>query len=193
MLIRQEFLRGIKSGAVTLAFRKWRSPTVKSGGTLKTAIGLLAIDEVALVRQKDITEADAGAAGYGSRKQLLAELALRAEGKLYRIRLRLAGPDPRKKLSRATKVTPIELQALRAKLARMDARSSEGAWTSAALRAIAARPNCRAADLARDLGFGKERLKTNVRKLKNLGLTQSLETGYRLSPRGQALLAELTA
>src|SRR5689334_20203024 len=111
MLIRQEFLQGIKSGAVTLAFRKWRSPTVKAGGTLKTAIGLLAIDEMAIVRQKEIGEADAVAAGYASRKELLAELASRKEGKLYRIRLRLAGPDPRKKLWRNTKVTLVELQA----------------------------------------------------------------------------------
>jgi hypothetical protein len=30
--------------------------------------------------------------------------------------------------------------------------------------------------------------KANVRKLKSLGLTVSLEVGYRLSPRGRALL-----
>ena len=28
--------------------------------------------------------------------------------------------------------------------------------------------------------------KRNVRKLKELGLTESLEVGYRLSPRGEA-------
>jgi hypothetical protein len=31
--------------------------------------------------------------------------------------------------------------------------------------------------------------KANVRKLKALGLTESLDIGYRLSPRGEALLA----
>ena len=31
--------------------------------------------------------------------------------------------------------------------------------------------------------------KLNVRKLKALGLTESLEVGYRLSPRGAAFLA----
>ena len=37
---------------------------------------------------------------------------------------------------------------------------------------------------------GRERhpFKTDVRKLKELGLTESLEVGYRLSPRGRALL-----
>ena len=33
--------------------------------------------------------------------------------------------------------------------------------------------------------------KLNIRKLKALGLTISLEVGYRLSPRGVALLATL--
>ena len=38
---------------------------------------------------------------------------------------------------------------------------------------------------------GQERLsfKTRVRRLKALGLTESLEVGYRLSPRGAAFLA----
>jgi len=31
-----------------------------------------------------------------------------------------------------------------------------------------------------------------VRKLKELGLTESLERGYRLSPRGRAVLAATT-
>jgi hypothetical protein len=34
--------------------------------------------------------------------------------------------------------------------------------------------------------------KIDVRKLKNLGLTESLDIGYRLSPRGRAYLAATT-
>jgi hypothetical protein len=45
--------------------------------------------------------------------------------------------------------------------------------------------------LARALGAEKMRFKQDVRKLKELGLTESLEVGYRLSPRGQAVLALL--
>ena len=57
------------------------------------------------------------------------------------------------------------------------------------LETIAAQPATRAADLAAQ--FGRETLpfKTDVRKLKNLGLTESLEVGYRLSPRGAAYLS----
>jgi biotin operon repressor len=47
----------------------------------------------------------------------------------------------------------------------------------------------RAADLARDLGRARDEFKRDVRKLKSLGLTISLETGYRLTPKGAALLS----
>ena len=52
-------------------------------------------------------------------------------------------------------------------------------------------PGSRAADLARQLGRDKDWLKVHIRQLKELGLTESLEVGYRLSPRGEALLAHL--
>ncbi len=65
----------------------------------------------------------------------------------------------------------------------------DGPWTIATLRLIGDRPGVRAAELA--AAAGRERLpfKADVRKLKELGLTESLEVGYRLSPRGRALLA----
>ena len=53
---------------------------------------------------------------------------------------------------------------------------------------IAARPAVRAGDLADELGRERLSFKTDVRKLKALGLTESLEVGYRISPRGQAWL-----
>jgi hypothetical protein len=47
----------------------------------------------------------------------------------------------------------------------------------------------RAADLAAAMGRERQPFKADVRKRKELGLTESLEVGYRLSPRGRALLA----
>jgi hypothetical protein len=49
----------------------------------------------------------------------------------------------------------------------------------------------RAGDLAAAAGREQPAFKTDVRKLKELGLTESLEVGYRLSPRGRALLERL--
>jgi hypothetical protein len=46
----------------------------------------------------------------------------------------------------------------------------------------------RAADLARMLGREKDWLKINIRKLKNLGLTISHETGDEISPLGKVVL-----
>jgi hypothetical protein len=46
----------------------------------------------------------------------------------------------------------------------------------------------RAADLAASFGRETQPFKLDVRKLENLGLTLSLDVGYRLSPRGEASL-----
>jgi hypothetical protein len=72
------------------------------------------------------------------------------------------------------------------RLARLDAASTHGPWTGATLDVIAAKPGVRAADLAAALGRERDPFKADVRKLKNLGLTLSLEVGYRLSARGAA-------
>src|SRR5688572_13303065 len=95
MIFRQRFLEGIRNGTITLAFRRWRRPTVRSGGTLLTAVGqleIVSVDEVTMTR---ISDADAARAGYASRDDLLAELQSRDEGKVYRIELGVLRADPR--------------------------------------------------------------------------------------------------
>jgi hypothetical protein len=84
-----------------------------------------------------------------------------------------------------------ELARIRARLARLDRASRHGPWTVTVLRLIAARPGVRAADLAASLGRETQPFKADVRKLKQLGLTESLDVGYRLSPRGRAVLERL--
>ncbi len=59
------------------------------------------------------------------------------------------------------------------------------------LALIARKPGTRAADLAPAMQSELLKFKADVRKLKKLGLTISLETGYRLSPRGEQVLAKL--
>jgi hypothetical protein len=56
------------------------------------------------------------------------------------------------------------------------------------LEAIRERPGVRAPDLAASFGRETRPFKADVRKLKELGLTESLPVGYRLSPRGEAVL-----
>lgn len=110
MLFKAPFPTAIAGGQVTLAFRRWRKPTGRTGRTLTTPVGVPAIDAVEIVSPDAIDEGQAQRAGYAC------------------------------------------LQAVR---------------------------------------LGRETLtfKADVRKLKALGLTESLEDGYRLSARGEALLA----
>jgi hypothetical protein len=185
MLFRQADLAAIAAGEVTVAFRRWKRPMVKAGGTQHTPVGLLAFD--AVDRIDDITAADARRAGFADPAAAWGMLR-RREGDLYRITLRLAGPDPRIALREDAALSDADRAAITARLARLDRASTHGPWTQATLRAIAAAPGTRAADLAE--AFGRERLafKADVRKLKALGLTESLEVGYRLSPRGRAYL-----
>jgi hypothetical protein len=66
-----------------------------------------------------------------------------------------------------------------------------GGWTIPTLRLIGRRPRIAASRLAASLGRERDPFKIDVRKLKRLGLTQSFEVGYELSPRGRALLRAL--
>jgi hypothetical protein len=157
---------------------------VKAGGTLRTRVGVLAIESIDVVDERDVTEADARRAGAESREALLA--ALPGHGPLHRIELRLAGPDPRIALRARSDISPAERAEIDARLARHDAASRHGAWTATVLGLIAERPGTRAPDLAASVGRETAPFKADVRKLKELGLTESLQVGYRLSPRGRA-------
>jgi len=186
MLFRKADLPAIAAGEITVAFRRWKRATVRAGGTLITPVGQLAIDAVDVVTAADITVADARRAGFADPDA--ARAALRGAGETYRVAFHLAGPDPRIALRERAALGDADRAEIAARLARLDRASSHGPWTDATLRAIAAAPGTRAADLA--AGFGRERLafKADVRKLKAMGLTESLEVGYRLSPRGRAFL-----
>ena len=190
MIFRQEFLEGIRKGTIKVAFRRWRRPSVKAGGTLLTAVGQLHIRDVSPIAMEDISEADTRRAGYESREALVHELSERTDGKLYRIELGPLEADPRIAL-RTKRVSDSDLQQLIVRLDRLDARSNGAPWTRRVLDLVEAYPARRAGDLCKMAGQDKISFKLNVRKLKTLGLTESLEVGYRLSPRGEALLDEL--
>ena len=190
MIFRQEFLDGIQKGSITVAFRRWRRPSVKSGGTLLTAVGMLHIRDVSLVSLESISDADARRAGYESRETLVEELTERSDGKIYRIELGALETDPRIAL-RKKRASDSDLQDLILRLERLDGRSNGAPWTRRVLDLVHDHPARRAGDLCKMAGQDKMSFKLNVRKLKTLGLTESLEVGYRLSPRGAALLDEL--
>jgi hypothetical protein len=152
---------------------------------------VLAIDDVRIIAPTEISAEDATKAGYSSRAKLFFELDKYEKGELYRVQFHFAGTDPRAALRADDRLTTDELTALEARLTRMDRANRNGPWTRATLQLIADNPHTRAADLAAHINQEKPPFKRNVRKLKELGLTESLEVGYRLSPRGRTLLRHL--
>ena len=186
MLFRRAELERIQAGEITRAYRRWRDPRARAGSTQRTRLGVLSIHDVQRVDARRISDSDARAAGSRSRAALLRRLAGR-DGHVYRIDLSWAGADPRVEL-RERRATGEELDRLVARLDRIDARSSRGPWTWGLLELIRDSEGVRAADLAAGLGREKLSFKRDVRKLKELGLTESLEVGYRLSERGRALM-----
>jgi hypothetical protein len=115
---------------------------------------------------------------------------LRADPDLpvYRIRLHAADGRIRDELAGTERLTATTSPSSTAGWAGSTGASAYGPWTAAVLEVIAARPGVRATDLAASFGRETQPFKLDVRKLKNLGLTISLEVGYRLSPRGEAYL-----
>jgi hypothetical protein len=191
VLFKKAALDGIAAGRITLAFRRWRRPTVRQGGTLRTRVGVLSIDAVSVVRMRDISAGDARRAGFDSVSALRAQLDARDEGELYRIEFHLASEDPRIALRQQATLAAAEVDELAQRLARFDASSTSGPWTRQVLHMIAEEPGRRAPDFAERMGLDVPTFKRQVRKLKELGLTESLLVGYRLSPRGRALLERL--
>jgi len=190
VLFPKRFWAGLADGSVTVAFRYQKRPTVKAGGTLQSPAGVLAIETCERFSLGSITPEDARAAGYPSRAELVRDLATRrAPGRaLYRVSFRFAGEDPRRALRERAVLDDDELDRMRRRLASLDRHR---VWTRDMLELIRDNPAVRAPDLAASRGRETLPFKADVRKLKALGLTESLRIGYRLSPRGAAVLDAL--
>jgi hypothetical protein len=189
VLIRPAELDGMRRGTVDLAFRRWDRPRLRVGTRMRTPIGLLEVLSVRRVPLAAITADEAKRAGATSRAELIGWLATtRREQPVYRVELRYAGADPRAELRGQTTLSADELAGLRHRLARLDAASRHGPWAWQVLELIARKPAVRAPDLAAEFGLETQVFKRDVRKLKELGLTESLDVGYRISPRGRTLL-----
>lgn len=190
MLIKDEVIEKIKTGEIKILFRRWSRPGAKPGGTQMTQGGVLGIDEVEVVGEDEITDQEARDAGYDSREMLLEHLNYR-DDPIYRIRVHFAGEDPRIALRANDELTPDELKEIIGKLEKLDKNSKRGAWTREYLQLIHDMPNTYSGILADYLGISIPEFKPWVRKLKALGLTESLSPGYRLSPRGEKVLAAM--
>ena len=190
LLFKKAFHEGLSSGAITLTFRRWNKPHVKPGGRYRChPIGVLEVDELSVVRVRDITARDAIRAGFASREALvdyLGELGpLDDDSPVHRVVLHHGGDGDRVQLALEAELSAEDVETIREKLARMDRGAP---WTAQTLGLIEKFPQIAASKLAAKIGRETAPFKVDVRKLKKLGLTQSFEVGYEISPRGRAYL-----
>jgi hypothetical protein len=184
----------VAEGRITTAYRRWAEARVVAGRIYRTNAGRIEIDGVSQVNPDLIADNDADviAADRGNAKDVRRRLRGNEDWPTFLIKFHLVeGPDPREELAASDDLAASELEDLRGRLARLDELSRHGAWTTDTLRLIQAKPATRAGDLAAEFGRDMAGFKLDVRKLKNLGLTYSLEVGYKLSPRGAAYLSSL--
>jgi hypothetical protein len=192
---------GLASGAITVTFRHWSRPQAKVGGRYRVGETTLLVDDVGQVEVGAITDDDARRAGEADAKALVARLSRRPRGRyvdpasfdvgpdtlVWRVEFHRVDADG-PKLADQDDLDEDDVAEIARRLDRLDAASSHGPWTREVLRLIADNPGVVSTTLAEAVGRERQAFKTDVRKLKRLGLTESLDVGYRLSPRGATYL-----
>jgi hypothetical protein len=189
MLFTEDAISGLADGTITLTFRAWTRAQAKVGGRYRTGGLLLEVDAVSRVDPATITDKEARRSGHVSAEELRQQLDSQGhDGLVWRIEFHCVGEDDRIARRNETALDDEKLASLQARLSRMDKASSMGEWTHKTLQLIASNPGVVSAILAKRMKMERPAFKINVRKLKELGLTESLEVGYRLSPLGETFL-----
>lgn len=179
MLLNRDTAEGIANGTITLVLRRWDVPRAKRGGTQRTSVGTIRIGAVTqFPGGHRVTAAQARAAGYPTAKSAQADLDRRPAKHTYVIEVSFLAPDERPELAADDRLSDSDAAAISARLP----------WAREYMELIAANEAVRAPDLAARLGLETAPFKQRVRRLKGLGLTISLDVGYRISPRGHAYL-----
>lgn len=190
MLFTAATLRGLTEGKVDCTYRRWEVVRPKVGSRFTTSAGVVEVTSITAADEERLTGQDAADAGFDSVAALVKWTSAKGRGDLYRIGIVVVGPDPRVALRDSVKLGHADVSALSAHLDRMD-RAADQPWTRSTLRQIQRLPGAVSTELAAEVGQERRAYKLRVRRLKALGLTESLERGYRLSPRGRAYLAAL--
>jgi hypothetical protein len=168
---------------------------VKVGGHYKVGDAVLEVDRIDQVRVGDIGDDAIRRAGEADRAALHARLErgtkrpVTDDEVVWRVEFHPTGlTDARTLLAASADLTDDDVATINRSLDRLDRAAAGGPWTRAVLALIDERPGVVSTELAAARGVERAPFKLDVRKLKKLGLTDSLEVGYRLSPRGRAFL-----
>ncbi|MCY4011879.1 MAG: hypothetical protein OXG82_04110 [Gammaproteobacteria bacterium] len=175
----------IRAGEVTLTFRNWRRPHAKVGNVYRLRPhGAIRVTAVSQLRISAIADDDARRAGFEDVGALAAFLKVGHDAQVTRVGFELADEQDLRR------PPDLGLEDVLGRLSATDRRSASP-WTGRVLTLIATHPGRRAGDLAPTMGWELPKFKANVRKLKALGLTTSLEVGYRLTELGERALTAL--
>lgn len=187
LLFQKRFHEGLVSGSITLTFRRWKKPHVKPGGRYRVhPIGVVMVDALSIVDDEaSMSEADARAAGFASLDEMKQWMRPGPEP-LFKVTLHHAGDGDRVEIATDDNLNAEALAELKKRIARLE---KNGPWVKKVMRLITRHPRIAASKLAKKLKRETQPFKTDVRKLKRLGLTMSFEVGYEVSPRGKKFLA----
>jgi hypothetical protein len=182
MLFQSRFHERIRRGDITCTIRIWQRPRVRVGGTYRLGAGSIRVDRIQEIELDALTPALARRSGFASVVELLKVAKHGAGERIFLIEFRyLDAPSKPARIDRRIESNAVAM--ISRKLDAMDRRAAKP-WAWETLRAIGRHPGLRAADLAARLGRERLELKRDIRKLKALGLTISLDVGYRLSKSG---------
>ncbi|MDQ1181504.1 ASCH domain-containing protein [Rhodococcus sp. SORGH_AS_0301] len=197
MLIRLAIAEAIATGTIRVQYRRWAKRRVKAGTWIHTPAGVVVVDSITECDPESLTDDDARAAGEPSISALRKGFRGADGDPVWRVEVSFGGgeaggrpdrgEDPRVGLRADDDLSDDDVAMVTTKLDRMDERA-DAPWAWRTLELIRERPAVLAADLGAVLGLERDVFKPRVRRLKALGLTESLKVGYRLSPRGEKLL-----
>lgn len=197
ILFQKRFHEGIRDGSITLTFRFWTRPQVRVGGRYRChPIGVIEVTSIDRALLGAITEDEARRSGFDGRRELFDYMRgvagddLPDDREVFRVGFQYGGDGDRVSEALETDLDSAEVERIAGKLRGYDERSPDGPWTARTLELIRKHPRVAASKLAAKAGREKLAFKADVVKLKKLGLTQSFEVGYEVSPRGLEFLRQ---
>lgn len=191
MQFTQDSHEAVATGQITVTFRLWKRLHAKVGGRYTVGRVVIEVDAIEMIPFRAVTKRDIKLAGASS-KDAIRERAAHAgpmddDTLVYRIEFHVVGTRPTEV---AAPFDEGHVALINKKLDAMDARSKTGAWTRATLSLIAEHEAMVSTELAARMHRPRMEFKADVRKLKALGLTESLEVGYRLTPLGRRIASQ---
>ena len=137
------------------------------------------------------TPKDLSAAAAAARQDVAAKFSLTANPTVFSVAFVFKGAaGSHDQGDDAPDLSPPRVCELERRLQRLDTASKVGPWTAQTLDIIRRRPGVVSTLLAAELGRDRFPFKADVRKLKRLGLTHSLDVGYQLSRLGSEFVAK---